>query len=811
MKTLWQDVRYGLRMLVKSPGFTAVAVLTLAVGIGANITMFRFVNSYLLHPLPFDGAERLVDFTDTHATFGRMSVSYANYLDWRKQNRTFEQMACYRMGRRTTKGPGAPERLGSMQVTANLLPMLGVKAAFGRLFDQTDDRAGAEKTVVLGHALWQRRFGGAPDVIGKALVLDNDPHTIIGVLPPSFVFPPFRQEPAELWTPLGLLEQHEWFTNRRNHQGTAGIGKLKEGISLASARADLNRIAEQLERAYPESNAGCRAAVEPFRAWMLGDTRPALLVLMTAVFAVLLIVCMNIANLLLVRSSARTQEFAVRRALGAGSLRLVRQLLGENLALALLGMTGGIVVALWGLDLTERLLGDHVAPITDGLAGFDANTVVFTLAVVIGTALVFGLAPAWHCLGGQAGAAIRDNTRTATSARGHSRLRDALVVTEISLALVLMSCAGLMLRSFVCYLQADPGYDPDSTITLRIRPPDQTYATDEQRSAFYKAILDRVESMTAVRYAGLTSDMLGNWQSTYYVEGAPIPVGGEEVFAEYNKVSPGLFHAMGIPLLDGRVFSEFDTREARPVVVVDEEFAHKWWPNESPVGKRLMIHHTGPDPNAVWSEVVGVVRHVKHYGVDKRSRESIYLCMHQNVSDRMTLVVRTEGDPLRLVTPIRRAVSQVDRDVLVDDIQTLQAIGMERSFMRRVTTTVLGVFALTALSLAALGIYGVMAYSMSRRTNEIGVRIALGASVIDIVRMGLRQGAWLALIGIGIGLAGALALGRLAESLLFGVAVYDPVTFLLVIAVVISASLLACYLPARRAARIDPMVALRRE
>ncbi len=811
MNAIWSDIRYGFRMLMKNPAFMVVAVLILAIGIGANITMFSFVNAYLLRPLPFDDADRLVDFTGTHATFGRMSISYANYLDWRKQNQTFEQMACYRSTRSTVKGTDTPERLRGMQVTANLLPMLGTQAMLGRLFNPADDRAGAEPTVILSPGLWQRRFGGTQDTVGKTLVLDGQPHTIIGILPPLFAFPPFRQNPVEFWTPIGLMEQYDWFMRRSNHEGTAGIGKLKEGVTLASARAELNRVSEQLEQAYPDSNGGCRVAIERFHRLMVGDTRPALLVLMGSVLAVLLIVCVNIANLLLVRSSARSQEFAVRRALGAGRLRLVRQLLGENLVLALLGVAGGVIVALWGLNLLGALLGDRVTQAGNSLLRLDANMVLFILGTAIGTGIIFGLAPAWHCMGNQASSAIRDTTRTATSARGHSSLRDALVVTEIALALVLMFCAGLMLRSFVHYLQTDPGYNPDGTVTLEIRLPDQTYSTNEQKLAFYKGLLRRMESIAGVRHVGLTSNILGGSQSTYYVEGAPIPASGQEIFAEYSRISPDLFQAMGIQLLGGHFFTEHDTSNAHPVVIVDEKLARKWWPNESPVGKRLQIHRTSPDPNAPWSEVVGVVRHVKHYGVDNFSRESIYLCMYQNIEDSMTVVVRAQGDPLILVAPIRHAASQIDPDVPVYNVQTLQAISTERSFMRRLTTSVLGVFALTALLLAALGIYGVMAYSVSRRINEIGIRIALGACVTDIVRMVLHQGAKLALIGIGIGLAGSLALSRLISSFLFGVTTYDPITFFLVITVLTLAALVACYIPARRATKIDPMKALRYE
>jgi putative ABC transport system permease protein len=437
--------------------------------------------------------------------------------------------------------------------------------------------------------------------------------------------------------------------------------------------------------------------------------------------------------------------------------------------------------------------------------------ILFIFGTVIGIAMIFGLAPSWHCIGRKASSAIRDNTRTASSAKGRNRLRDVLVVTEIAMALVLMFCAGLLLRSFVHYQKADPGYNPDNTVTCNINLPDETYNTDEKRWAFYKDLQQRIKSIPGIRHTGLTTHMLGGWQSPYYVEGAPIPEPGQEIFAEFSRINPDLFQAMGIQLLEGRFFTEHDTYDAPSAVLVDEKFAHKWWPDERPVGKRLQINRVQPDPNAAWSEVVGVVRHVKHYGVDNFSRESVYLCMYQHMRGYMTLVVRAQGDPLSLVAPIRHVVSQINPEIPIYNVQTLQAISEERSFMRRLTTSVLGIFALTALLLAALGIYGVMAYSVSRRTNEIGVRIALGACMADIERMVLHHGAKLALIGIGIGLAGSLVLGRLISSFLFGVTTYDPITFILVVVVLTLATLLACLIPARRAGKIDPKEALRYE
>jgi putative ABC transport system permease protein len=810
MTALWNDIKYGFRMLIKKPCFTVIAVLTLALGVGSNIAIFSFVNTYLLRPFPYDDAERLVDFTGTHATFGRMSIAYSNFLDWQKENQTFEEMACYRGGSYNLTGVDIPERISYMQVSSNFLPMLGVSPIAGRLFEQTDDRAEAEPTVVISQGFWQRRFDGESEAIGKSIVLDGEAYTIIGVLPASFNFPPIVGNPTDVWTPIGLMSKYEQFMRRYNHSGIGGIGKLKEGVTLSHAREDLNRVAAQLEKTYPDTNAGCSVVSSSFHERITGDIRPTLLVLMCAVVFVLLIVCVNIANLMLVRSTDRIQEFSIRSALGAGRLRIIRQLLCENLILVILGGAFGIIAAKWGYNILCAQLPDFVRQNTEILFRIDVSLALFTLAVTLGSGLIFGLFPAWRSSKVNISATMKDSGRATTAGLGHSCLRDILVVSEIALALVLLVGAGLMLRSFIHYMQADPGYNPDSTFTARVYLPDSRYPSDEQKYTFYKQLIEQVKSMPSVKHAGVTRNMLGGWQSGYYVEGAPIPEPGQNPFAEFNIVSPDFFKAMGVRLLEGRVFTEHDLGDSQPVVVVDERFARKWWPDESPVGKRLQQRPV-PDPNDRWYEIVGVVSHIKHYGVDRDSRESMYLSAYQGSFNGVTLVVRTQGDPMQLVSPIRKAVLQLDPDLPVSDIRTLKAIVAERSLIRRLTTKVLGLFALSALLLSVLGIYGVIAYSVSKRTNEIGIRMAMGACVVDILRLVLTHGGKLILIGTSIGLVGAFVVTRLMSSFLFEVTATDPVTFLLVTAVLACATFLACYIPARRATRINPMEALRYE
>jgi len=804
MSTLLNDLRHGFRVLCKQPLFALVALLTLALGIGANLTIFSFVNVFLLRPLPYPQAERFVRLRPVHPSFGPMSIAYPNFQDWQKLNQTFETMACYRYHDLNLTGTDRPERLNIIQASADLLPMLGAQPLLGRLFGPGDDHGQAQQTVVLSHELWQRRFGSDPQIVGRPVLLDGEPYTVVGVLAADFCFPPLLSGRAALWMPIGLLEKHGWFMNRGNHPGASGVGKLKSGVTLAGARADMRRVAEQLARQYPDVNTGNTVEVDDYHATLVRRIRPSLLVLMGSVGCVLLIVCVNIAGLLLVRAASRTQEFSVRTALGAGRLRIVRQLLCENMILALLGGLAGLLIAHGGVHILTAVLGNAFGLEQAQPPLFDRNMLLLLVGITLSTGLLFGLFPAFQASLVKAGAAIRSGTRTATSSHRHHRLRDILVVAEIALALVLLSGAGLLVRSLQHYLQADPGYNPNSALTMQLSLPEKTYDSDQKRCNFYRALLQSVRPLPGVEQVGLCSNLLGRWQSDYSVEGAPEAEPGQAPYAECCEISPGFIEAMGMRLLAGRTVTERDTSDTAPVTLIDERFVQRWWPQADPLGKHVRMGGTS-------YQIVGVVSHVKHYGIDRSSRESMYIPAYQSTTDYPTLVVRCQGDPLRLLEPIRRVIAEIDPDLAPSAIRTLRAIVDQQSFMRRFLTTILGVFAGSALLLAALGIYGVTAYAVSQRTHEFGIRMALGACMGDILGLVLGRGGKLAIMGMVLGLVASFGLSWLMRSLLFGVTTWDPLTLIAVTSVVGMAVLIACYLPARRAAKIDPMEALRYE
>jgi putative ABC transport system permease protein len=812
MSTFINDIKFGIRQLRKSPGITTIAVLTLAIGIGANITIFSFFNAYLLRPLPYKDSDRLVTVQEQNRKTGdrKVNISYADYLDWTEHSQCFEALACYGFDGYALSYQDTAERLTGIEATGNLLTMLDVKPIAGRLFRPEDDQAQAERTVILSYALWQQCFGGSTDILGESVTLNDHPSTVIGVLPASFAFPPFRHDPVDLWVPMApmaAIPGNEWFAERGNYGGTTGIAKLKSGVSLKQAQAEMDRVARQLEQTNPRFNTDKGIFVGSFHNRLIRDVKPVLLLLMGAVACVLLIVCVNIANLLLVRLAVRTQEFAVRNAMGAGRWRLFRQLFCESLLLAGLGCLGGLVLACWGLNIISGVLPNF--PQSNGtFHQVDARMVLFVLGATMGTALVFGFLPALRS--SRVGIS---RSRSVTEGQGGNRLRDALVISEMAMALILLVGAGLLLRSFVHYLQSDPGFNPDKTLVMNIDLPERIGQEPQQKQDFYRELVQHIQPITGVKYFGAASNILGGWGQTYYVEGSPIPEPGKSSVANIGNVTPGFFQSMGIPLLEGRFFTEHDHRDAARVAIVDEKLARRWWPDENPIGKRLQ-RNSRPDPNDPWYEIVGVVAHTKNHGVDKEAGEYLYFSAYQSIQtmwDSITLVVRSEGDPMSMVSGIQQAIVAVDREVSTNNIRTLQTIVGEQSFMRRLITTILGLFAVTALVLSALGIYGVMAYSMSQRTHEIGIRMALGAHIGDILRLVLTHGFKLMLIGIGLGLLGSLALSRLVNSFLFGVTARDPITFLVVTGILTGAALMACYLPARRAAKIDPMEALRYE
>ncbi len=801
METLWQDLRFGFRMLAKSPGFTAVAVLTLALGIGANTAIFSVVNAVLLRPLDYSDPDQLYVLWGHHPQIGREVASLPDFVDWREQNQSFEDLAAMSRRSMNLTGRGEAERVIGARVSASLFPLLRVETIRGRAFSPEEDRPGAERVAILSHGLWQRRFGSDPAFVGETITLDGESYAVIGVAPPEFQFP----GRVEVWIPLAM----EVDPTERRGDFLLVLGRLKPGVTQEQAQAEMTTIAQRLEQQYPNSNTKWGIEIVSLHEQVVGNIRPALLVLLGAVGFVLLIACANVANLLLARAAAREKEIAVRAALGAGRGRLVRQLLTESLLVAIIGGALGLLLALWGIDILLALNPDDV-PRLSGV-GVDGWVLGFTLGISLLTGILFGLVPAVQISRPDLHESLKEGGRTSGGSLRH-RTRHILVVAEVALALVLLIGAGLMIRSFDRLQRVSPGFNPENLLTMRISLPPAKYPERQHVLNFFDQLLERVRSLPGVQSASTIDNPYigggGNYLS-FIVEGQPTPPLDQVVDAQVRSVTPGFHRMLGVPLLRGRSLTGQDGPGNRLVCVINETMARRYFPDRDPLGQRVAFD--GPDGQPRWREIVGVVGDVRQGGLDAEPYPEILLPEAQRTIPAITLMVRTANDPHTLAGAVRGEVQAMDPDQPVYAVRTMDDIMKASVAQRRFNMLLLGSFAAVALLLAAVGIYGVISYSVSRRTHELGIRMALGAQPRDIFKLVVGQGMVLVVIGVGIGLAASFGLTRFLSSLLFEVSTTDPATFAGVSLLLAAVALLACYIPARRATRVDPLVALRYE
>ncbi|HKY04888.1 MAG TPA: ABC transporter permease [Blastocatellia bacterium] len=810
LEAFLQDLRYGARMLLKQPVITAAAVITLALGIGATTTVFSIVDAVLLRPLPFKDPDRLIavwEINHQQQKAGKQkesrSSSPGNLSDWQSQSRVFDGIAAYFNWSTNLTGVDDPERLNSAIVIGGLFQVLGVNAKVGRVLLPDDDRPGNDSVVLLSHRFWQRRFGEDPEAVGQKLMLGGGSVTIVGVMPPEFKFP---DEQVDVWMPSGFGAQQ---LQDRGSKYVNVIARLKSGITLAQAAAEMRAIAARLQDQHPATNKDWGVEIASLDSIKVGNVRLPLLVLLGAVGFVLLIACVNVANLLLARAAARQREFAIRIALGAGRLRMISQLLTESVLLAGLGGLIGILLAYWGVELITSLNPGDIPRLDE--TSINRYALVFTLATIVLSVVAFGLAPSWLAskVNPQASLKVEDRTTGGGSRRG---LRNALVVSEIAVALVLLIGAGLMIKSFLQLQSVSPGFDPDNLLTMRLWLPASRYADNNRQIAFFQELVDRIEALPGVETAGAVQDLplRGNRMGQdFVIEGRQPADGGDKPDAAYRVVTPDYFAAMRIPLITGRVFNDQDQQQTSRVAVINESMARQFWPGEDPVGARIQYEgEKGP-----WYTVVGVVGDVKHMGLGEEEGPAIYQPHTQKPAFLrwMTIVARTSVEPLSLENAMRSQVLALDKDQPVYDIATLEQLLSKSLANPRLYTVLLGIFALIALVLAAVGVYGVLSFWVSQRTKEIGIHLSLGAQQSDVLRLVVGQGLKLVLLGVSLGLIGAFILTRALHGLLYGVGTTDPLTFLGVSLLLIVVSALACYLPARRATRVDAMIALRYE
>ncbi|MFN7944009.1 MAG: ABC transporter permease [Blastocatellia bacterium] len=819
MGTLWQDIRYALRMLLKQPGFTLIAIITLSLGIGANTAIFSVVNGVLLRPLAYHEPECIV--TLLHE--GQRPVSAANFLDMQTESRSFAQMAAAEAWGGALTGNDRPEQLSGLRMGEGLFDILGVPALLGRTLQAEDFQPGRDHVLVLSYQLWQRSFGGDASVLGRQVRLSGESYTIIGVMPPQFRFPPFWSTRAEMWTALDLRSR----ATQRKGQSLRVFARLKPDVTLAQAQAEMDTISRRLAAAWPEANDGLNIRADLLNEKVVGDVRPALLILSVTVGIVLLIACANVACLLLARAAARQKEIAVRGALGASRWRILRQLLTESLLLSLGGALGGGLLAVWSVEWLTGLLAGNSTSYSMRLPRLneiqiDSTTLLFTLVVALLTSLIFGLVPALTASKPELNQALKEGGRGTTSSG--TRWREMLVTAELALSLVLLIGAGLLISSFMKLQAVDPGFDQRNLLTATVSLAGATQYVGPAREAFYSRLMDQLSSVpgvagvSAINHLPLAGD---TWGTAVVIEGRQLPAAGQDIVATFRVCRPDYFKTMGVPLRAGREFTDRDTPDAPHVVIINETLARLSWPSGDAIGKRMTLDDPRDRTHPVqWLTVIGVARDVRQGSWTDAPTNEIWLPFQQDPVfyagtagpfTAMTLVVRTSAAPQSLIKAIPEAVRKIDRNLPVSEVVSMEQVVADTLWQPHFNLQLMGLFAALALALAAVGLYGVLSYSATQRTHEIGLRMALGAGRRDVLKLLVWQGMKLALTGAGLGLLAALALTRLMTKLLFGVSATDPLTFAGIVLFLMLIALAACWIPAQRATKVDPMTALRME
>ena len=818
MTTLFQDLQYGLRMLLKHPGVTAIALITLALGIGANTAIFSVVNAVLLNPLPYREPDRLVSIWENVPTHGRWRAAPANFFDWKKQNTVFEDVVAYGAGAMTITGDGEPEQLYGARVSSGYFAVVGVEPVLGRSFAAEEYEVGKGQVVILGHAFWQRRFGGDKSIVNRTITLDGTSYTVVGVMPPGIY--PVRPTPTgkisfdephqTFWIPMSFTP--EWAAVRGAHV-LGVLARLKPEISIQQATAEMDAIGARLAQEHT-ANRGEGIIVNQFMNEVVGDVRPALYTLLGAVGLVLLIACANVAGLLLAQHAGRSKEIAIRAALGAGRARLVRQFFLEGLLLSLFGTVAGITLAAFGTKVLLQFVPEGVPRLAQ--VSLDLRVLGFTMLIALGTCLIFGFVPAWQASKPDLQTALEQSGRTSGPGAGRLRFRQMLVVFQVSIAVMLVIGAGLLIKSFWLLQRVDPGFQVESVLSAGFILPVSKYSEPNQINNFHKQLLERISAVPGVKTATIAYDppLHSNWTDSVEIEGRVLPAGSQPESANFIPVGPDYFDTVGVKLAAGRKFTPLDDQDHPGVALVNESFVKHFFPNENPMGRRI---RPGP-PGRIWDqqkltsfEIVGIVCDVKLAGLDAPPEPAYYLPASQAPLEDMTLLVRTTTDPLSIVGAVRQAVWSVDPDQPISDVKTLEKVVDDSVAQRRLNMLLMGLFGGLAMLLSAVGIYGLLSHAVTQRTQEMGIRMALGAQVRDVLKLVLKQGMTLAFAGVAIGIVGAFALTRLIRGLLFGVGPNDAMTFIVVAGVLTFVALLACYIPARRATKVDPLIALRYE